>query len=149
MHREQIIETINWLFISVDNMDWQKVKSIFSDSVLLDYSSMTGGQPANLEADQIIDSWKGIFPGFNKTHHQVGNYIVEVDSLSAKVFCYGTATHYLENKSGNNVWTVVGSYDFELQSVGNDWRVTKMKFNLKYIDGNKELPIIAQERLKK
>jgi len=72
-----------------------------------------------------------------------------MDPLLAKVFCYGTATHYLSNESKNNIWTVVGSYDFELKSIRNSWRITKMKFNLKYVDGNTDLPIRARERMKK
>ncbi|MNC50682.1 hypothetical protein D3C75_999400 [compost metagenome] len=53
----------------------------------------------------------------------------------ATVFCYGTATHYLEHKDGN-VWTVVGSYDFDLNETDGGWRIVRMKFNFKYQDGN-------------
>jgi hypothetical protein len=59
-----------------------------------------------------------------------------------------TATHYLENESGKNIWTVVGSYDLVLKVVNKSWRITNMKFNLKYIDGNNDLPKMAQEKLK-
>jgi hypothetical protein len=41
---------------------------------------MAGEQPANLTSGQIIDSWKGLLPGFDKTHHQLGNYLIETDS---------------------------------------------------------------------
>jgi len=149
MDNHQITETINKLFISVDNRDWDEVKSIFCDTVLLDYTSMTGGEPAALSSSQIIDSWKDILPGFDKTHHQLGNYLVETDSDLAKVFCYGTATHYLANESKKNIWTVVGSYDLELEKINNAWRIIKMKFNLKYIDGNNDLPKMAKDRLGK
>jgi hypothetical protein len=148
MDTHEIIEAVNKLFISVDNRDWKSVKAIFNDTVLLDYTSMAGGQPAHLASDQIIDSWKSVLPGFDYTHHQLGNYIIENDSLGAKVFCYGTAMHYLANESKNNLWTVVGSYDLELQTVREAWRITKMKFNLKFIDGNSQLPKMAQEKLK-
>jgi hypothetical protein len=149
MDTQHIIETVNKLFISVDNRDWEEVTRIFYDTVLLDYTSMAGGVPANLSSKQIIDSWKNVMPGFDKTHHQVGNYIVEKDSKVCKVFCYGTATHYLVNESGNNLWTVVGSYNFELKTYDNQWRISMMKFNLKYMDGNNQLPGLAQAKLKK
>ena len=149
MDNQQITDTVNKLFISVDNRDWEKVKVIFSDTIILDYTSMTGGEPANLTSGQVIDSWKSILPGFDKTHHQLGNYLIESDYDLTKVFCYGTATHYLVNESGSNIWTVVGSYELELKVVNNTWRITKMKFNLKYSDGNFDLPKMAQERLKK
>ncbi len=149
MDTQQMIAIINDLFISVDNRDWEKVQIILNDTVLLDYTSMAGGEPADLSSMQIIASWKGTLPGFDKTHHQIGNYLIEIEPLVAKVFCYGTATHYLSNESTNNIWRVVGSYDFELKSIHNSWRITKMKFNLKYIDGNTDLPLMARQRMKK
>jgi hypothetical protein len=149
MDNQHVTATVNKLFITVDNRDWENVKLILSDTVLLDYTSMAGGQPATLTSSQIIDSWKSILPGFDKTHHQLGNYLFETDSDLVKVFCYGTATHYLANESNNNIWTVVGSYDLELKGINNTWRITKMKFNLKYMDGNNDLPKLAQERMKK
>jgi hypothetical protein len=144
----KVNETVNQLFISVDNRDWETVKVTLNDTVFLDYTSMAGGQPANLTSGQIIDSWKGLLPGFNATHHQLGNYLIETDHDFARVFCYVTATHYLENESGKNIWTVVGSYDLVLKVVNKSWRITNMKFNLKYIDGNNDLPKMAQEKLK-
>lgn len=149
MDSQRAVEAVNKLFISVDNREWEKVMSIFYDTVLLDYTSMAGGVPTDLASKQIVDSWKNVMPGFDKTHHQVGNYIVEGDLQVCKVFCYGTATHYLVNESGNNLWTVVGSYNFELKNYDNQWRITMMKFNLKYIDGNTQLPVLAQGRLTK
>ncbi|MEM8895814.1 MAG: hypothetical protein AAGC88_14630, partial [Bacteroidota bacterium] len=49
------------------------------------------------------------------------------------------STHYLEDESGN-LWTVVGSYDFELTSNDGQWTIDAMKFNFKYQDGNTSLP---------
>jgi hypothetical protein len=143
-----IIEMISRFFIAVDRRDWKTVKAMFDDTVLLDYTSMAGGEPAVLTADQIVDAWQGLLPGFSQTHHQLGNFVVESGDGSAHVFCYGTATHFLENESGSNVWTVVGSYDLDLTRKGR-WRISKLRFNLKYMDGNLDLPKLAQARLGK
>lgn len=148
MQNQQITETVSRLFIAVDQRNWDEVKIIFNSSVLLDYTSMAGGEPANLAAVQIINSWKGLLPGFDATHHQLGNFIVKSDNKRASVFCYGTATHFLKNDTGNNVWTVVGSYDLELFEQESAWKVAKMKFNFKYMDGNSDLPTLAQNKLK-
>ncbi len=148
METKEIIETVNKLFLAVDKRDWNSLKFIMNDSVCMDYSSMTGEKADHVPLDLILKSWQCMIPGFDATHHQLGNYIVETDSDTAGVFCYGTATHYLKNESGDNLWTVVGSYEFELKSNYGSWRITKMKFNLKYIDGNMDLPKLAQERLR-
>ncbi len=140
-------ETVVTLFVATDQGDWDTVKESFSSSVLLDYSSMTGNPAAELMPEQIVAAWKGILPGFDSTHHQLGNFITGVNGDKAEVFCYGIATHYLADENGN-VWTVVGSYDLELvQDSDKNWKVSAMKFNFKYQDGNTSLPEKAMNKI--
>jgi hypothetical protein len=146
--KEDLIETINKLFLAVDERDWNSLKLIMNDTVYLDYSSMTGGQPDELPLQLIIDSWREVLPGFDATHHQLGNYLVDENNQFGKVFCYGTANHFLKNDSGMNFWTVTGTYEFKLNNEFGPWRIMEMKFNLKFIDGNMGLPGLAQEKLK-
>jgi hypothetical protein len=145
---KDIIETINRLFLAVDERDWDSLKLIMNDTVYLDYSSMTGTKPDELPLQQIINSWKELLPGFDATHHQLGNYLVDENNQFGKVFCYGTANHFLKNDSGMNLWTVTGTYEFKLNNEFGPWRIMEMKFNLKFIDGNMGLPGLAQEKLK-
>ncbi len=141
--------TITKLFVYTDQQNWDELKGVFAEKVLLDYSSFTGVAAAELAAEDIVAAWSGFLPGFESTHHQIGNFLIDSDGKTAKVFCYGTASHYLSNDSGNNVWIVVGSYDFELTKTEGDWRVQAMKFNFKYQDGNTGLPQLVQENAKK
>ena len=148
MNYQKIIETINQLFISVDNKEWSRLEEIFDENVLLDYTSMNGGTPTLLPSIQIINSWKNFLPYFDATHHQLGNYIIQDNNNVYQVYCYVIATHYLVNESNNNIWSVVGSYNLELIQKSHTLYINKMKFNMKYTDGNNELPNIAQERAK-
>ena len=142
------------IFIGTDERNWPRVERAFAPTVLLDYSSMSGQPAANLTPRQITTAWKGLLPGFDHTHHQIGNIIVtqhlgRSGPVSADVFCYGTATHYIANAPGGNLWTVVGTYSFHLVRAGNGtWQVDKMRFDVKYQDGNLELPKLATERAK-
>ena len=140
-------ETVTGLFIATDQQDWDQVSRSFADEVLLDYSSMNGSPATKLTPEQIISAWKGVLPGFEHTHHQVGNFRTALTGSDAEVFCYGTATHFLTHEGGN-VWTVVGTYDFKLSKVGEAWKITSMKFNFKYQDGNTALPEQAINQLK-
>lgn len=143
----EINQVVAQLFVATDQKDWQAVEACFAEKVELDYSSMSGIPASSLTPNEITTAWKSILPGFKFTHHQVGNFIGELNEDSAHVFCYGTATHYLENEAGN-VWTVVGSYDFDLIKQNNQWKVKAMTFNFKYQDGNVELPALAMEKVK-
>lgn len=145
MHILQTI--IHQFFTATDQQDWKTVESSFAPNVQLDYSSMTGLPAASITPTAIIESWKGILPGFDHTHHQVGNFIIKNSTEdTASVFCYGTATHYLDNKDGK-LWVVVGSYDFDLEYHNNQWQITTMTFNFKYQSGNLNLPQLAIKRL--
>ena len=142
-----VINVVNGIFINCDERHWDGVKAGFADSVVLDYTSMAGGQPTILTPQQLVDAWRTILPGFEHTHHQIGNYVVEDKGDTATLFCYGTATHYLPNDTGQHVWTVIGTYDFHLTRQDTGWKVDAMTFHFKYQDGNLGLPDMARERL--
>jgi len=60
-------------------------------------------------------------------------------SSEADRFCYGIAYHYLPNPTDRNTRVFVGSYDLHLVIGDGGWKSDKFKFNLKFIDGNKDL----------
>lgn len=147
MQTNALIDVVNSVFINTDERRWDRVKAAFADRVNLDYTSMAGGQPATLTPEQIVAAWQQVLPGFEHTHHQLGNYVVQENGNTAAAFCYGTATHYLPNESGQNLWTVVGTYDFRLANTPAGWKITAMTFHLKYQDGNLTLPDLARKRI--
>lgn len=141
--------TVTNLFVSTDKNAWQHLEQIFAKEVYLDYSSFTGAKPAKVSSKQIIKNWSSFLPRFKSTHHQLGNFQIKSFSKNkAKIFCYGTANHYLPDQKSGNIWTVVGSYDFDLELINHNWRITKIKFNFKYQDGNLDLPKIATSKQK-
>jgi hypothetical protein len=139
VERDRIIETINQLFIATDQRDWERVTGLFAPKVLFDMTSLSGGQPTTLTPHQIVEAWdKGLKP-LKAIHHQAGNYLVAINGDQADAFCYGIATHYLPTKSGRNTRTFVGSYDVHLEKKDGVWWIDRFKFNLQFIEGNKDL----------
>jgi hypothetical protein len=139
IEEKNVVKTVNRLFVSTDNRDWEGVKACFADKVVLDVTSMVGGAPNQLTPQQIADAWAQGLRGLKAIHHQAGNYDVALKADEADVFCYGIAFHYLPNITGKNTRTFVGSYNFHLIKAGADWKIDIFKYNLKYIDGNLEL----------
>ncbi|WP_462251781.1 nuclear transport factor 2 family protein [Ekhidna sp.] len=146
--KNAIEKVVTQVFVSTDNQKWTSVEDAFNDQVLLDYTSMAGGEPAHLSPSQITDSWKTILPGFDHTHHALSNFNIEINGTEATVSHYGNADHFIDLKNDKDVWTVVGTYDHHLLKTPSGWKIDQMKFNLKYMDGNMDLPRIAQERVK-
>ncbi len=139
VEEKNVIKTVNRLFVSTDNRDWEGVKACFADEVVLDMTSVMGGEPNKLTPQQIADGWAQGLKGLKAIHHQAGNYDVSLKADEADVFCYGIAFHYLPNATGQNSRTFVGSYNFHLKKIGPVWKIDIFKYNLKFIDGNLEL----------
>ena len=140
-------EAVTRLFISTDLQNWEAVEESFATEVNLDYSSMNGQPAAKLSPEQITSAWKTILPGFESTHHQLGNFITSENEGHAHVYCYGTASHFLEHETGN-LWLVAGTYDFDLQKdAQGKWKVASMVFNFKFQDGNTALPGAAIQQV--
>ena len=139
VEEKNVIKTVDRLFVSTDNRDWESVKACFADEFVLDVTSMVGGEPNKMTPQQIADAWAQGLKGLKAIHHQAGNYDVSLKANQADVFCYGIAFHYLPNATGQNSRTFVGSYNFHLIKDGEDWKIDIFKYNLKFIDGNMEL----------
>jgi hypothetical protein len=137
--KDQIATCIYDLFIGTDRRDWSLVRGCFAEQVLFDMTSLAGGEPVPLTPAQITDTWETGLRPLEHVHHQAGNLQISVDGTSATAFCYGIALHYRTTKDGNNVRRFVGSYDFELRFAAGLWRISAFRFNLKFVDGNREL----------
>ena len=136
---DQVIAAVNSLFLCTDRRDWQCVRDVFAPLVLFDMTSLAGGQPATLTPVQIAGAWEKGLKDLTAVHHQAGNYQVTLKGNEADLFCYGIAYHYLPNPTERNTRTFVGSYNLHLVRSDVGWKVDRFKFNLKFIDGNKDL----------
>jgi hypothetical protein len=137
--QNEIINTVNRLFIATDQRKWDTVKECFDKEVLFDMTSMAGGEPVKMTPQRIVDGWERGLAGITAIHHQAGNYVVTLKGAEAEAFCYGIALHYLPNPSKKDTRVFVGSYDFHLVKQGTAWKIDRFKFNLKFIEGNKDL----------
>ena len=137
--QNEVIAVANRLFICTDNRDWQCVRDVFAPEVLFDMTSLAGGQPEKKTPQQIADTWEQGLKAVKAIHHQAGNYQVTLKGNEADLFCYGTAFHYLPNPTERNTRTFVGSYNFHMVRSDAGWKIDRLKFNLKFIDGNKDL----------
>jgi hypothetical protein len=137
--QNDIVAVGNRLFICTDNRDWSCVRDVFAPEVLFDMTSLAGGSPETKTPQQIADRWEKGLKALKAIHHQAGNYQVTVNGNEADLFCYGIAYHYLPNLTDENTRVFVGSYDLHLVKGEGGWKIDRFKFNLKFIEGNREL----------
>lgn len=138
--RQQVEDAVIRMFVATDERDWPTVESCFTDPFVLDMTSMVGGSPATMTPHQVASAWAEGFKALDHVHHQVGNFRTSVNGQQAKVQCYGVAFHYRAGiAAAVKSRSFVGTYELELSAQSGQWRISKFKFNLKFIDGNLEL----------
>ena len=143
--QNDVIAAATRLFVCTDNRDWSCVQSVFAPEVLFDMTSLAGGQPEKKTPQQIADMWDQGLKALTAVHHLAGNFQAAVKGSEADLFCYGVAYHFLPNPTNQNTRTFVGSYDFHLVKAEGGWKIDRFKFNLKFIDGNKDLEGAAKK----
>ena len=142
----QIEDLIVRMFVAADQHNWDNVSDAFTDTIKIDYSSLNGSPTSTVTKGDLVKSWEQFLPKFTSTHHQLGNFQVMInDDDEAEVNCYVIASHFYQNDSGKNIWTVVGSYSIRVVKQHTDWKIHQMKLNLKYQDGNTDLPKIVSQ----
>ena len=142
---QAIIET---LFTSVDKRDWSSVAGTMADSVYTDYSAL-GGDAGFKSPEEILNAWRGLLPGFERTIHQVHNVAIWVAGERASATMDAIATHYLTTTSGENQWTVFVGYDTEFIRESGRWKLARIDLSLYGQNGNGQLALEAIENVTK
>ena len=139
VERTRIAEVVNTLFVSTDARIWPQVRSCFAPVVTFDMSSLAGGTAQPMSPEQIAAGWESGLAPIEQIHHQTGNLSIKVKGEEAHASCYGIAYHFRDTLSGNNTRVFVGSYDFHLRLHDTGWLIDLFRYNLKFIDGNRDL----------
>jgi ketosteroid isomerase-like protein len=136
--RAEIIDAVNIIAIGADLRDWQACRAAFADSVLTDYTSLNGGTPNTVAADDLIAGWTDFFnKTFKATHHMIANHTVTVDGDRARCTSLFQAHHvYLAGAKGTT-WTLGGFYHHGLKRIDGRWKVTEMKMTWTWEEGTR------------
>jgi hypothetical protein len=138
--RLEVEDVVVKMFVATDERDWPTLESCFTDPFVLDMTSMVGGAPATMTPRQVAAAWAEGFKPLSHVHHQVGNFRTAVSGSTATVRCYGIALHHRSGVSAEEKSRrFVGTYELDLSATERGWRINRLKFNLKFIDGNLEL----------
>jgi hypothetical protein len=138
--RMAVEDTVVNLFVATDERDWPALEACFTTPFTLDMTSMVGGSPTQITPREVTAAWATAFKPLDHVHHQIGNLQTKIEGSAAHVRCYGVALHHRAAVSqGLKTRIFVGTYEIELRQENSRWLVTKLKFILKFIDGNPNL----------
>jgi SnoaL-like domain len=141
--RLAVIETCTRMAWHADQGEWDALREVFAEEVLLDYTSLQGGDPATVPRDQLVESWAGLLGKLAATQHLLTNHLVTVSGDTASCTAAFQATHLLPNAHGDPIWTLGGSYRFELVRDGERWRISALTMTATWASGNQQIMSLA------
>ncbi|TCL08110.1 SnoaL-like protein [Shimia isoporae] len=138
----QIRTLVTSITVAVDRAAYDLAEGAFAPEVVIDYTSLWGGEPATTTPTALMDSWRGIVPGFDATWHELGPVTVNVSGDTATASAFIDARHWI----GDRLWRPVGTYHWDLAKLDGQWRVTRMELAMIEELGDRTLTALAMER---
>lgn len=145
--RADIQDTIAAMLLAIDRCDWASVRAAFADEVLVDYTSLAGGTPSRVRADVLMTNWQALVPGFDATQHLVGPVVVQRREPEVVAHTAVRGYHHIKGATPPS-WLVAGSYSFALSRQGARWRISAIRLQVAYQEGDLGLPALAQQRVR-
>ena len=134
------------LLHAVDDLDWDEVRACFTDELRIDYTELFVGEPETLPADELIERWKGVMPGFDATQHMTGPCLLQERDGGLVVQTHVRGYHTIGSGDGAVTWAVHGHYVVPLERAADGWRIGGITLRVFYQEGDTDLPAKAAER---
>ena len=126
------------LFITTDLKDWAGARALFADGPIeVDMSSLVGGEPIQITADQLIAGFQAGLHADKASHHLSANYRIEVTGDRAEVWAHGYAWNRVAAMPpGADLWETWGNYRLSFRRVAGQWRLNAFRYYSKHTRGN-------------
>lgn len=132
-----IRQVVDGISRTVDAKDWPACRAFFTAEIEVDFTSLTGGDPGRMPADDLVfNGWAVNLHADKASHHMHTGHHITVDGDRATCFTKGYAWNRLERPTGSELWEVWGDYIHQLQRVDGEWKCTGMTFIATYARGN-------------
>jgi hypothetical protein len=140
----KVISVVSSIPLAVDLAAYDLAEKAFAPKIVVDYTSLWGGQPNTMTPAELMTAWRGIVPGFDATWHELGPVQAQVSGSSAKATASVDGRHWI----GAQLWRPVGQYNWDLEKLNGQWKVTRMQFNMTQEIGDRAVATQAMERAK-
>jgi len=146
LDRGAITDVVNRYATGLDRRDWKLLRSIFTDEIDMEYSSV-GIKTGRYAADRWVRNSEVLFAGFGPTQHTLTNHAITVNGDAAHCDMYMRAEHFIEDLApSENRWTIGGYYKVDLTRFTDAWRIHAMGLYMTWQTGNRNLSAVAIER---
>lgn len=129
-----------------DAKDWGTLRRYFTGEVDVDFTSLTGGEPAKIKADDLIKDWKTNLFAEKKTFHQRGNHRIEIEGEKAEVFSKAYAFNLPDTGEAAGFWEIWGNYTHLLEKTDEGWKCRAMRLEVIHQRGDERVRTYQPEK---
>jgi hypothetical protein len=138
--RLDVVDVCTRMCWHTDKREWDRLRTdVFTGKVLVDYTSLNGGAPTELTAEELIAAWRGLLADLTATQHLLTNHLVRIEGDTALATADFQATHLLPNALGGPLWTLGGHYRFTLRRTTAGWRIDGLTMTAVWAEGNRHI----------
>ncbi|MBX7482159.1 nuclear transport factor 2 family protein [Qipengyuania qiaonensis] len=127
-----IIESVGTF---ADRGEFGALEQLYAPEVMLDYTSLAGGEPETVSNVELMTRWAGILPGFDRTRHAIDEIVVVISGDSATATAAVVADHWV----GSLHWQVRGNYTYAFERTVDGWAITAHRFEINGESGTREV----------
>jgi hypothetical protein len=140
-----VAETVYRYAYSVDRRDWDLYRSLFAETVTVDFSSFDPDQaPRVLRADDWVAGIVPLFTGLAATQHSMTNPIATVEDDVAEITMSMQARHVYDPDDPASWYTVGGFYDDTLVRVDGRWLLSGVRLTVTWRAGDPAIMGLAR-----
>jgi uncharacterized protein (TIGR02246 family) len=110
---------------ALDRRDWTRLEQLFLSTATSEWALETPS--SNHGRAQILQFITSAFAALGRTHHQFGNYRVQLDGDRATITCRASNYHALAGDHASEYRTVYGAYRLQALKVDGAWRIEHIR----------------------
>lgn len=139
----RIISTVSSIPLAVDLARYDLAEAAFAPNIVIDYTSLWGGEPQRMTPAALMDAWRALVPGFDATRHELRDVQANVTGDTATATAFVDGRHWIDGA----IWRPVGTYHWTLRKIDGRWKVETMTFTMTEEFGDRGLVASATERV--
>lgn len=140
----RVIQRVSSIPLAVDLANYDLAEAAFAPRIVIDYTSLWGGEPQTMTPAELMTGWRGIVPGFDATFHELRDVRATITGDRATASAFVDGRHWI----GTRLWRPIGTYQWTLEKIDGRWLVTSMTFTMTQELGDRALAAEAMERAK-